>query len=135
VTSLIESFTKPFLVGGLKRKRQMSAGTVIGTVASLVNRDQTALVSHDEDEERVDQVGSPDWPDSNEEPQLTEKPPYRGRSPDRSPGLSPDARALVDGEFATIGMVWKDPLEEDDDEDDDDYDGRLSPPSRKMQKT
>ncbi|WWC91020.1 uncharacterized protein L201_005960 [Kwoniella dendrophila CBS 6074] len=124
VTSLVDAFNKPFLVGGL-RKEGKSKGTIdIGQKESrafiAVDSDtrkkngRNGRDSHNDEEiEIVDDTGSPDWPDEDEEEQEQEAiPPTRGRiqSPSRSPGLSPEPRISDQG-------VWQDPLDDEDDDD------------------
>ena len=100
VTSLIDAFNKPFLVGGLRRTENED---VQGNYRASAPANETVP-------EEAETVGSPDWPDERDE---SDEPPLsrtRGRTSSRSPGVSPEAREEGDG------VAWKDPLEENEDE-------------------
>ncbi|WVW79555.1 hypothetical protein I302_101524 [Kwoniella bestiolae CBS 10118] len=100
VTSLVDAFNKPFLVGGLKTVSTASEKDVS-------NENGKTTITEVQEEE----IGSPDWPAEEEEEEEENVPePRRGRipSPSRSPGLSPEPRGEEN--------VWQDPL--DDDEED-----------------
>lgn len=160
VNSLVDAFTKPFLVGGLKRKRAYGETNLAsaagpngaGEPLSSATNGLQANEGHRALEERraeaqagehppvsPGRVGSPDWPSDNddgaepaseEDTEEASRPPIPPHvpDPDRSPGLSPEARPsadLLDG-----GEVWRDPLDEDEDDDAEDLErsgGRPGP--------
>ncbi|WWC72887.1 uncharacterized protein I206_106851 [Kwoniella pini CBS 10737] len=113
VTSLIDAFNKPFLVGGLRKEDKNGEGIV-----NVAERDRQAVGSarmEGNEEITIEDIGSPDWPDEVD-PEEEEEEPIRTRkrvsSPSRSPGLSPEPRIQLDD------AVWQDPLDDDDDEND-----------------
>lgn len=137
VTSLVDAFTKPFIVGGLKRKDK-------GRAADEVELERTDIVTptaraalagaadgsghgkgkgKGEDRsgapEGNDREASPDWPDDEEDDggDDDERSSRRARGPSRSPGLSPETRESGAEPVPDDGQAWRDPL--DDDEDDD----------------
>jgi DNA excision repair protein ERCC-1 len=125
VTSLVDAFTKPFLVGGLKRGESSSQPTnpLSAAGASRVDGPGAEVPPP---AKVPSPVGSPDWPDEDPEDEEAEAPVIspsipRDRAPSRSPGLSPEAAPLDgEGEDRAGVAVWKDPLEDDEDEDDED---------------
>ncbi|ORX39280.1 restriction endonuclease type II-like protein [Kockovaella imperatae] len=113
VTSLLDAFNKPFLVGGLKRKAEDSAPEII----------TSSNVRHSNDE-RIEDIHSPDWPmddmDAEDALRDTEIERQRGRAPSRSPDIGPGDESGDDEVRGPPADVWKDPLDDEDDEDDDD---------------
>ncbi|KAK8844150.1 hypothetical protein IAR55_006944 [Kwoniella newhampshirensis] len=125
VTSLIDAFNKPFLVGGLRREERAAGNPSAVSekerraVGSAGNKgDETAEA---EAENENGPIGSPDWPEEAEEEELNDADEstrsVRGREPSRSPGVSPELGAVnAEG----LGPeIWQDPLDGDGDEDDD----------------
>ena len=107
VTSLIDAFTKPFLVGGLKR--DVPSTEPISSVPTGIEGHRT---------ESLDPIGSPEWPDDPEEElDAQDPPPVTFVDPDRAQSQSPEARPVEgDGEVERNSNVWKDPLDDEDDE-------------------
>ncbi|WWC98153.1 hypothetical protein V866_005044 [Kwoniella sp. B9012] len=96
VTSLVDAFNKPFLVGGLK--------TTTDTTASATEDGSKS------NEKTSENIGSPDWPideEEEEEEAIPENRRSRRHSPSRSPGLSPEPREQD---------VWQDPLDLEDED-------------------
>ncbi|OCF56284.1 DNA excision repair protein ERCC-1 [Kwoniella mangroviensis CBS 10435] len=101
VTSLVDAFNKPFLVGGLKTTTDT---TSLRTEGGSNSNEKTS-----------EDIGSPDWPadEEEEEEQGEEEEAIPGsrrgrrRSPSRSPGLSPEPRDQD---------VWQDPLDQEDED-------------------
>ncbi|WWC63816.1 uncharacterized protein I303_106421 [Kwoniella dejecticola CBS 10117] len=114
VTSLVDAFNKPFLVGGLRKQdKDAETGIVnvaekdrqaVGTARPIYDREDRG----EEDVQDEEGPGSPDWPDEEEETAESARTRKRVDSPDRSPGLSPEPRILPDE------RVWQDPLDDDD---------------------
>ncbi|WWD21189.1 hypothetical protein CI109_105673 [Kwoniella shandongensis] len=122
VTSLIDAFNKPFLVGGLRRDEKAK-----GTPAVISEKERRAVGSAGDQgketaEVEAEPIGSPDWPEQpeeEEEEEEEEEQPIRQarrREPSRSPGLSPELGG-VDTEALALG-IWQDPLDLDEDEED-----------------
>ncbi|WVR08906.1 hypothetical protein IAU60_005965 [Kwoniella sp. DSM 27419] len=119
VTSLVDAFTKPFLVGGLRRSQK-----AVGEPRIVIEKERRAVSgveTTDEDgepalgsgdaEDADARDGSPDWPDEeDEEEPLAEPSRQRERVPSRSPGLSPQPEL---GQVTSENAVWQDPLDED----------------------
>lgn len=132
VTSLVDAFNKPFLVGGLRRPDDVTGKGKEKAVDPRPNG--TGRHGGQEDHEEVEEeepAGSPDWPDEPDEPDDRPPSPPRGRVPSRSPGLSPEPREVGAGEVGAdnegVSGVWQDPLE---DEEDEDKDGPLAKRAR-----
>jgi DNA excision repair protein ERCC-1 len=111
VTSLVDAFTKPFLVGGLKRGvafRAVDSTTSIPVDEPNVN----------EPKEAVEEVGSPDWPEDESDKAADEETTSgRGRERVRSRSVEEGAVGETGTESAGVGEgAWKDPLDDDDDE-------------------
>lgn len=157
VETLVDAFHKPFLVGGLRRKEDGGegdaftedvAGRPIPAVPETGATTSTAaLRTNGKGKERADAgeeeggdvPGSPDWPDEIEDDESEEAAPVprrRGRSPSRSPGLSPELRAVSaegDGGDGDAGAAWRDPLEDEEDDGEAD-EGTADEPSAKRAK-
>jgi DNA excision repair protein ERCC-1 len=126
VNTLVDAFSKPFLVGGLKRGVEDggSGGLESGGVTSATPNKGTSTSRSDErptkkakgkekavEEERAgsdERMGSPDWPEEEEE----DDGPCTGDS--NSPVIVSENGN--DGEVSGAGKgseVWRDPLEDD----------------------
>lgn len=114
VASLVDAFSKPFVVGGLKRDKTESAAPQV--IVAAVPEQGASTGSNLDTEVGGDEPipGSPDWPEDEQEVEQTEVSdsvdPNSGRrkiGPSRSPGLSPEPRAID---------AWHDPLEDDDED-------------------
>lgn len=140
VNSLVDAFTKPFVVGGLKRKKTGSStsdqvnggneaaiaevGVVNGTKNIHKGKGKAKAVDgaggSDENAERDTETSSnsPIEEDDDDDDGPVDWPISPGRervpSQSRSPGLSPEPRHGV-GDIAEE-TAWKDPLEDDDEE-------------------
>jgi DNA excision repair protein ERCC-1 len=127
VTSLVDAFNKPFMVGGLKR----SDGTVRPASDLTASKEMTTSdrveeaqaraeadgeggqvtgpsKSRGQEQDDVEEMGSPDWPsdvDENEEEMQV------GRGTEKVPSRSPPPIA------GDLDDVWHDPLEEEEGED------------------
>ncbi len=109
VTSLIDAFNKPFLVGGLRRPEDTTGmGKEKGVEPTETRIDGPGA-------EELEPIGSPDWPDEPDEPPRSRG---RGRTPSRSPGVSPEARGGGDGDGEGLpgAAAWRDPLEDGEDD-------------------
>ena len=112
VTSLIDAFNKPFLVGGLHRPEAGANGEAVRKAMTAENVSADGFGQ----EEVAEGNGSPDWPEQQDEPSRRTN---RGRTPSRSPGLSPERRDVIldgpgeDGRGAA--EAWHDPLEDEED--------------------
>ena len=132
VTSLIDAFNKPFLVGGLKResadenespavKRMRTDGPGAEDVGvAAASPEWPEILDDEREDDDADAAGTEENGDRAE--------PSRGRErvPSRSPGQSPEAARTGNGadqngdetdEEALPLAAWQDPLDDDDDED------------------
>ncbi|WVQ93045.1 hypothetical protein IAU59_000109 [Kwoniella sp. CBS 9459] len=153
VTSLVDAFNKPFLVGGLRRserdigeprvvseKERRAVGvanpskgvddpteTGNGNGNSL-SEGGVGVGDAEEQEERGGDVGSPDWPsDGEDDPAGSSEPISLGERPRESaPSRSPGLSPELRGsevEDLPDPDVWQDPLDQDDEEEDVNTDG------------
>ena len=109
VTSLIDAFNRPFLVGGLRRpENENEKGKAMAPAPLRID----GPVDDD-----LDPIGSPDWPEEADEPPVERS---RGRTPSRSPGGSPEPLGGLNrgGEGRPEAEAWRDPLEVDEDGED-----------------
>lgn len=135
VTSLIDAFNKPFLVGGLKREPPEENGS---SASKRMRTDGPGA------EEGGVAAASPEWPEIlDDDPEddaadnadgagsEREAEPSRGRErvPSRSPGQSPEAgrngsganrNGNEGGGDAPPLAAWRDPLDDEDDDEVDD---------------
>lgn len=112
VTSLIDAFNKPFVVGGLRRPESE-------TDKSQSQASAATAIRVDEPEDDEGPIASPEWPDEADEPDEPLEMRGRGRTPSRSPGVSPEPRGGGeddDGEELAGTGAWQDPLEEAEEE-------------------
>ncbi|RXK35828.1 hypothetical protein M231_06922 [Tremella mesenterica] len=111
VTSLVDAFTKPFLVGGLKRDEGSKTSVAAVTdqrVAIAPERAQTNASQVKGDSETLIDLGREVEADKSD----LSRHQKRGTASSRSPGLSPELRPSI-----TIDSPpWADPLDDEDDD-------------------
>lgn len=129
MTSLIDAFNKPFLVGGLRKAERDGAPAVSAAAGpngaggvptgNTIGKRARGTEQPDEGLES-EPAGSPDWPSDAEEEAEEEIQRQRDRVPSRSPGISPEPRVVGDGEGDEDlqSGAWNDPLDEDEVEED-----------------
>jgi DNA excision repair protein ERCC-1 len=119
VTSLVDAFTKPFLIGGLKRGDSAQASTSLRIGGPGGGE--------------LEVTGSPEWPEDevDEEGMGLAETPARGR--ERVPSRSPELLGVNGIDKDEPEGAWKDPLddEEDDDEDDEDAEREGGPAKKR----
>ena len=118
ITSLVDAFNKPFLVGGLRRPEEpIRQAKGFEPPQSYENNDPGT--------EEQEPVASPDWPDESDGSDVPFRSSPRGKGPSRSPGLSPEPQdgGGRDGDTTRGAHAWHDPL--DDGEDGEDGEGEI----------
>ena len=100
VTSLLDAFSKPFLVRGLKRETPEEPTIAISEAALSRKASETNAHAAQEPDEQAEEAGSPEWPDEDAD---RENDGRNAIGPSRSPGLSPEPER----------SVWRDPLDDD----------------------
>jgi DNA excision repair protein ERCC-1 len=105
VTSLVDAFTKPFLIGGLKRDipRDKDVSTAIPTSVRI---DGPGAAS-------TDVVGSPEWPEEgiDEEGFGAREPVGKSRPRDRAPSRAPELGLEKDDEEEEDGHAAMESVE------------------------
>ncbi|OCF40583.1 DNA excision repair protein ERCC-1 [Kwoniella heveanensis CBS 569] len=150
VTSLVDAFNKPFLVGGLRRSEKAVGEPsvvsekerhAVGAAGPKGQGKSTAENQGNEGGERAGRgldvegsgdIGSPDWPSEGEDDNAETIPittSLRGREPSRTPGLSPELQPATD-EVETDPHAWQDSLDQDDEDEKGDEDGPASKRAR-----
>jgi len=113
VTSLVDAFTKPFLVGGLKRGDSNQTGET--TVSTRIDGPGAA---------ELEAAGSPEWPEEDvDEEGVSERAVGRGRERVRSRSVEEMRNGAEENgrtEESSADGAWKDPLD-DDEEDEEVY--------------